>query len=151
MDEATLKFQECAPPTAKKIVLNVQLLVKKATSTVEELAEEAKVGGPFAAVSRAATISQNFTVNQLAVIWYKINQNPTLHGVTKAVTPTARHWSEKYNNLIKGLRSKGYTVLCYVPLVPIEEMTTAYKRVELAGAGKEEEASTSSGSDSDKE
>lgn len=150
MDEATLKFQESAPPTAKKIALNVQLLVKKASSTVEELAEEAKVGGPFAAVSRAATISKNFTVNQLAVIWYKINQNPTLRGVSKAATPTATHWSEKYNNLIKGLRAK-YTVLCYVPLIPIEEMTKAYKRVEVAAAGKEEEASTSSGSESDKE
>lgn len=151
MDEATHKFEEYAPPTAKKIALNIQLLMKKASSTAEELAEEAKVGGPIAAISRATTISKNFTVNQLAVIWYKINQNPTLHGVSKVAIPAATHWSEEYNNLIKGLRGKGYSLLCYVPLIPIEEMSKAYKRVEVAGAGKEEEATTSSGSESDKE
>lgn len=150
MEEASHKFEECAPPAAKKVALKVQLVVKQASKTVQELAEEAKVGGPVAAASRAGTISKNFAIDQLAVVWYKINQHPTLHGVSEIATPSATHWSEKYNNVVKGLRGKGYSLSYYAPLVPVEEMAKAYKRVEAA-ASKKEEASSSSGSESDKE
>lgn len=151
MDEASHKFDERAPPTAKKATVTVHLMVKKASATVGELAEEAKVGGPLAAVSRASTISKNFAVNQLAVVWYKINQNPTLHGVTEVATPTATHWSEKYNGLVQGLRGKGYSLFYYTPLIPVEEMAKAYKQVEASAGKEEEEASCSSESESDKE
>ncbi|XP_042048732.1 REF/SRPP-like protein At1g67360 isoform X1 [Salvia splendens] len=150
VDEASHAFDERAPPVAKNVALKVHLIMKKASATVEELAEEAKVGGPLAAVSRASLISKTFAVNQLAVVWYKINQHPTLHGVTEVATPTATHYSEKYNKLVQGMRGKGYSLFCYAPLIPVEEMAKAYKRVE-ADAAKEEEVSSSSGSESDKE
>lgn len=150
MDEACEKFDECAPPTAKMVALKVHLVVNKASQTVQELAEEAKVGGPLAAVSRAGTISKNFAVNQFAVVWYKVNQHPTLRGVSEVTTHIAANWSEKYNNLVKGLRGKGYSLSYCAPLVPVEEMAKAYKRVEAAES-KKEDASTSSGSESDKE
>ncbi|XP_057776962.1 REF/SRPP-like protein At1g67360 [Salvia miltiorrhiza] len=150
VDEASHKFDERAPATAKKVALKVHLIMKKASATVEELAEEAKVGGPLAAVCRASSISKTFAVNQVAVVWYKMNQHPTLHGVSELAAPTATHWSEKYNSLVEGMRGKGYSVFCYAPLIPVEEMAKAYKQVE-ASAGKEEDASCSSGSESDKE
>ncbi|KAH6806958.1 hypothetical protein C2S51_028066 [Perilla frutescens var. frutescens] len=153
VDEASQKFDECAPPTAKKVALKVQLVVKKASEAVQVLAEEAKVGGPLAAVSRASTISKNFTVSQLAVVWYMINQHPTLHGLSEMATATATHLSGKYNNLVQGLRGKGYSVFYYALLIPLEEMAKAYKQVEAAADKKELDASnsSSSGSESDKE
>lgn len=150
MDEASHKFDDRAPPMAKKAALTAHLLVKKASTTVEELADEAKVGGPLAVMSRASTISKNFVVNRLAVVWYKINQNPTLHGVSESAVPTATHWSEKYNGLVQDMRGKGYSLFYYAPCIPIEEMAKAYKQVETS-AGKEDEASCSSESESDKE
>ncbi|XP_042053412.1 REF/SRPP-like protein At1g67360 [Salvia splendens] len=151
VDEASHTFDERAPPAAKNVALKVHLIMKKASATVEELAEEAKVGGPLAAVSRASSISKTFAVNQLAVVWYKINQHPSLHSVSEVAAPTATHYSEKYNNLVQGMRGKGYSLFCYAPLIPVEEMAKAYKRVEADAAKEEEEVSSSSDSGSDKE
>ncbi|KAL1565288.1 REF/SRPP-like protein [Salvia divinorum] len=151
VDEASHKFDEHAPPTAKNVALKVNVIMKKAAATVEELVEEAKVGGPLAAVSRSSSMSKTFAVNQLAVVWYKINQHSTLQRVVEVAVPTATLWSEKYNNLVQGMRGNGYSLFCYAPLIPVEEMAKAYKRVEVSAADKEEEASSSSTSESDKE
>ncbi|KAK4402644.1 REF/SRPP-like protein [Sesamum angolense] len=150
VDEATHKFDECAPPTAKKVVFKAHLLAKKAAEAVEDLAEEAKVAGPLAALTRAGTISKHFAVTQLALVWYKVNEYPALHGVSEMAIPTAAHWSEKYNNLVNSKAAKGYSFFSYVPLVPIDELAKSYKQVEAA-AGKKTDGASSSASDSDKE
>ncbi|KAL0364326.1 UNVERIFIED_CONTAM: Meiosis-specific protein ASY1 [Sesamum angustifolium] len=150
VDEATHKFDECAPPTAKKVVFKAHLLAKKAAEAVEDLVEEAKVAGPLAALTRAGTISKHFAVTQLALVWYKVNEYPALHGVSEMAIPTAAHWSEKYNNLVNSMAAKGCSLFSYVPLVPIEELAKSYKQVEAA-AGKKTDRASSSASDSDKE
>ncbi|KAI3467706.1 hypothetical protein Pfo_024369 [Paulownia fortunei] len=150
VDEATHKINECAPLAAKNVVFKAQLVVKKASQAAQDLVEEAKVAGPLAAVSRASTISKHFAVSQLAVVWYKVNQHHALHGVSEMAIPTAAHWSEKYNNLVKNMAAKGYKFFNYVPLVPVEEMANAYKQVEAA-AGKKADTASSSESESDKE
>lgn len=150
MDEATYKFDECAPPAVKSAVYKAQLIVKKASQVVQDLAEEAKVDGPIAAVSHAGAICKHLAANQLALVWYKANQYSALHGVLEVVIPTATHWSEKYNNLVKDLTAKGYSLFSYVPLVPVEVMEKAYKQVEAA-ASKKADTSSSSESESDKE
>lgn len=146
VDEASYKLEECAPAAAIK----AQSIAKEACRLVQQLAEEAKVEGPMAAISHAGKISKDVAVSGLAVAWYKANQYPALHGVLQIAVPTATHWSEKYNSVVKDLAAKGYSVFCYAPLVPVEEMEKAYKQVEAA-ANKKTDASNSSGSDSDKE
>ncbi|XP_057811150.1 REF/SRPP-like protein At1g67360 [Salvia miltiorrhiza] len=150
VDEASLKFEECAPPTAKGVAIKAQAIAKEASRLLQELVEEAKAEGPIAAISHAGRISKDVAVSGLAVAWYKANQFPALHGVLEIAVPTATHWSEKYNSLVKDLAGKGYTVFCYAPLVPVEEMEKAYKQVEAA-ANKKTDASSSSASDSEKE
>ncbi|KAL3644433.1 hypothetical protein CASFOL_009613 [Castilleja foliolosa] len=148
VEEVTHKFNECAPPAAKSVVLKTKSIVKKTS----ELVEEAKVDGPLAAISHVGTISKHFAVNQLAVVWYKANQYPALQGFFEMVVPTAVHWSEKYNKLVKDMTLKGYSFSSYVPLVPAEEIAKAYKQAEAA-AGKKTDAEniSESGSESDKE
>lgn len=92
-------------------------------------------------------------MSQLAVVWYKVNQHPSLQGVSGVAISTAAYWSEKFNNLVKGSRAKGYSISNYVPLLPVEEMGKAYKEVEASAAaeGKKQESSSSSESESDKE
>ncbi|KAI3452596.1 hypothetical protein Pfo_009260 [Paulownia fortunei] len=150
VDEVTYKFDECAPPAAKSAVVKAQSIVKKASQLVQDLAEEAKVDGPLAAVTHAGTISKHFAVSQLAVVWYKANQYPAMHGVFEMAVPTAAHWSEKYNKLVKDMTAKGYSFFNYVPVVPVEEMAKEYKQVEAA-AGKKADKGSSSESESDKE
>ncbi|KAG6396428.1 hypothetical protein SASPL_142578 [Salvia splendens] len=146
VDEASLKFGECAPAAAKVAAIKAQSIAKEASRIVLELVEEAKVEGPVAAISHAGKISKDVAVSGLAMAWYKANQFPALHGVLEIAVPTATHWSEKYNSIVKDLGSKGHTVFSYVPLVPIEEMEKAYKQVEAAANKK-----TDSGSSSDSE
>ncbi|PIN13998.1 hypothetical protein CDL12_13378 [Handroanthus impetiginosus] len=150
VDEATHKFNESAPPVAKNVAFKAQVIVKKASQVVQDLAEEAKVAGPLAVACHLGTMSKHFAVAQLAIVWYKINEHPTLHGVSKMAIPTAAHCSDKYNNLVKQMVAKGYSFFKYVPLVPSEEIAKAYKQVEAA-AGKKADTSSSSGSESDKE
>ncbi|KAL1539254.1 hypothetical protein AAHA92_27894 [Salvia divinorum] len=142
VDEASLKLGECAPAAAIK----AQSIAKEVSRIVQELAEEAKVEGPIAAISHAGKISKDVAVSGLAMAWYKANQFPALHGVLEIAVPTATHWSEKYNSIVKDLASKGYTVFSYAPLVPVEEMEKAYKQVEAA-VNKKTDFSSSSDSD----
>ncbi|KAK4399606.1 REF/SRPP-like protein [Sesamum angolense] len=150
VDEATYKFDGRAPPAAKIAASKAQSIVKKASKVLQDLAEEAKVDGPLAAISHAGEISKHFAVDKLALVWYKANQYPALHGVFEMAVPTAAHWSDKYNKLVKEMSSKGYSFFNYVPLVPVEEMGKAYKQVEAA-AGKKADTGSSSESESDKE
>ncbi|KAL2547203.1 REF/SRPP-like protein [Forsythia ovata] len=152
LDEGTYKFEECAPPLAKKVVSKAQSVVKKASQIAYDLAEETKVGGPGAALSRAGTMSKHFAISQLAIVWYKANHYPALHVVTEMAVPTAAHWSEKYNKWVKDMTVKGYSVFGYLPLVPVEEMAKAYKQAQVeAEAGKKDDTSSSSESESEKE
>ncbi|KAL2519714.1 REF/SRPP-like protein [Abeliophyllum distichum] len=154
LDEGTNKFEVCSPPWAKKVVSKTQSVVKKASQIAYDLAEETKVGGPGAALSRAGTMSKHFAMSQLAIVWYKVNHYPVLHGVTEIAVPTAAYWSEKYNKWVKYLTVKGYSVFGYLPLVPVEEMAKAYKQAEAdaeAVVGKKDDTSSSSESESEKE
>ncbi|XP_073140805.1 REF/SRPP-like protein At1g67360 [Henckelia pumila] len=151
VDVAVHKFDECAPPTAKKVVSKGQLIVLKASQIAQDLVKEAQVSGPLAAVSHAGTLSKHFAVSQLAVVWYKVNQYPALHGVSEKTVATAAHWSEKYNKLVEDKAAKGNNLFNYVPLVPVDELARAYKQVEAAANKKTDASSSSSGSDSDKE
>ncbi|XP_075482778.1 REF/SRPP-like protein At1g67360 isoform X1 [Primulina tabacum] len=150
VDKAIHTFDECAPSAVMNAVSKSQLIVKRASQIAQDLVKEAQVSGPLAAISHAATISKHFAVGQLAVLWYKVNKYPALHGVSETAVATAAHWSEKYNKLVIDLAAKGNNVFNYVPLVPVDEMARAYKQVEAA-ANKKVDASSSSGSDSDKE
>ncbi|CAA2975924.1 REF SRPP At1g67360 [Olea europaea subsp. europaea] len=143
LDEGTYKFDEYAPPLAKKVVSKTQSLVKKASQIAYDLAEETKVGGPGAALSLAGTMSKHFAMSHLAIVWYKVDHYPALHGLTEMAVLTAAYFSEKYNKLVKDLTAKGYSVFGYLPLVPIEEMANAYKKVETAAAKKEDASSSS--------
>ncbi|KZV57716.1 REF/SRPP-like protein-like, partial [Dorcoceras hygrometricum] len=148
VDEAAHKFDESAPPVAKKAVCKAQSVVKKASVIAQDLAEEAKVAGPFAAISHAGVISKEIAVSQLALFWFKANQYPALHGASEVAIPTAVHWSEKYNNLVKDMATQGYSFFNYAPLIPLEEMAKAYEQVEAA-ARKKTDTGGSSGSESD--
>ncbi|KAK4488759.1 hypothetical protein RD792_004544 [Penstemon davidsonii] len=150
VDEATHKFDESAPPSLKNAVSKAKLVAKRASDIAQDLFSEAKVSGPVAVIFHIGTISKHVAVSQLAVVWYKVNQYPTLHSVSDIAIPTAAHLSEKYNKLVKDLSAKGYSFFNYVPLVPVEELGKAYKQVEAA-ASKKEDTDSSSGSDSDKE
>ncbi|XP_073036441.1 REF/SRPP-like protein At1g67360 [Primulina eburnea] len=150
VDKVINKFDECAPTAAKYAVSKGQLIVKKASQVAQDLVKEAQVSGPFAAISHAGTMSKHFALSQLAVVWYKVNQYPPLHGVSETVVATAAHWSEKYNKLVIDMAAKGNNLFNYVPLVPVDEMARAYKQVEAA-ANKKVDASSASSSDSDNE
>ncbi|KAG8365886.1 hypothetical protein BUALT_Bualt17G0018600 [Buddleja alternifolia] len=160
VDEATYKFDECAPPAVKNVVSKAKLVVNNASQIAQDLAEEAKVAGPVAAISHAGTNSKHFAVSQVAMLWYKANKYPALHCVTEMAIPTVAHLSEKYNHLVKKMAAKGYNLFKYVPLVPVEEMSKAYEQAEAAegkkaeaeaAAGKKADTSSSSESESDKE
>ncbi|KZV40002.1 HORMA domain-containing protein 1 [Dorcoceras hygrometricum] len=150
VDKAARKFDECAPPGAKNVVFKGQLIVRKASQIAQDLVKEAQDSGPLAAVCHAGTLSKQFAVSQLAVVWYKLNKYPALHGVSETAAATATHLSEKYNKLVRDLAAKGNNIFNYFPLVPVDEIARAYKQVEAA-ANKKVDASSSSGSDSDKD
>ncbi|XP_051121255.1 REF/SRPP-like protein At1g67360 [Andrographis paniculata] len=148
VNDAAIKFDEMAPPSAKKALSKVQLLMMKASQTGQDLLEEAKVSGPLAAISHAGKMSQHFVVNQLAVVLYQVNQNPSLNGVSKVAITTAAQWSEKYNKLVNNLSGKGYTLFSYAPLIPVDELAKAYKQAESA-ANKKVDVASSSGLDNE--
>ncbi|KAK3040853.1 hypothetical protein RJ639_029197 [Escallonia herrerae] len=132
VDEATIKFDEHAPPLAKQVVGQAQSMVKKASQVAQDLVQEFLVGGPHAAIHHAGSLYKQSVLSQSAKMWYVVNKIPPCHTVAQIVVPTAAHLSEKYNKVIAELAAKGYSVFNHFPLVPLDEIAKAYKQVEAA-------------------
>lgn len=144
MDDGAAKFDEHAPPLAKKVVSKAQSVFQKASEVAQNLFKEVQVAGPRAAINHAGALSKQLATSQVAVLWYHINHCAPLHGIAQMAAPTAAHWSEKYNQLVADLKKKGYIVVNYIPLIPVEEISKAYKQVESAADEKDDAPNSSS-------
>lgn len=79
-------------------------------------------------------------------LWNGLTHYPPFHAVAEMAVPTAAHWSEKYNNVVKGTSGKGSVVFGYLPLIPIDEIAKAFKQGE---GNLNEDESCSEGESSD--
>ncbi|KAK7306364.1 hypothetical protein VNO77_44298 [Canavalia gladiata] len=151
VDEATHKFDEHAPPFAKQLVDQAKGLIQQATDKTGKVACEARSGGPRAAVNYVTTESKHFLLINSVKLWNGLNHYPPFHALAEMAVPTAAHWSEKYNDMIKVIAGKGYSVVGYLPLIPIDEIAKAFKQGEANLKGDEaasvEHRSESSDSD----
>ncbi|MCD9559360.1 hypothetical protein HAX54_017263 [Datura stramonium] len=148
VDDGIGKFDELAPPLAKNVVNKAQSVFQKASEVVQDLFKDVQVAGPRAAIYHAGELSKQLATSQVAVLWYHVNHCPPLHGIAQMAAPTAAHWSEKYNQLVADLKKKGYSIVSYIPSIPVEEISKAYKQVESA-ARKKKGATDSSSSKSE--
>lgn len=137
VDDGTAKFDEHAPPLVKKVVSKAQSMFQKASEVAQDLFKDVQVAGPRAAIYHAGELSKQLATSQVAVLWYHVNHCPPLHGIAQMAAPTAALWSEKYNQLVADLKEKGYSIVSYIPLIPVEEISKAYKQVESAATKKE--------------
>lgn len=137
MDEATHKFDEHAPSFAKQLADQAKGLIQKVTHETEKVVTKGRSGGPRAAVGYVATESKHFVLINSVKLWTGLNQYPPFHTVAEMAVPTAAHWSEKYNHVIKAMTEKGYSVVGYLPLIPIDDIAKAFKQGEanLKGDG----------------
>ncbi|XP_016439265.2 REF/SRPP-like protein At1g67360 [Nicotiana tabacum] len=145
VDDGAAKFDEHAPPLAKKVVSKAQSVFQKASEVAQNLFKEVQVAGPRAAINHAGALSKQLATSQVAVLWYHVNHCAPLHGIAQMAAPTAAYWSEKYNQLVADLKKKkGYIVVSYIPLIPVEEISKAYKQVESAADEKDDVPNSSS-------
>ncbi|XP_010556150.1 PREDICTED: REF/SRPP-like protein At1g67360 [Tarenaya hassleriana] len=155
VDEALDKFEKHAPPLAKQVVSQANILIHKASEKAHNFAKEAQTGGVKAAFNYAATEYKNFLVTNSVRAWTKLNQYGPIHSVTDKALPVAAHLSEKYNHLIRDMSQKGYPIVGYLPSVPVDDIVRTYRNEETApkkgdAAGDDVDATkSSSGSDSD--
>ena len=151
MDEATHKFDEHAPSFAKYVASQAKDLIQKVAHEAGKVASEAQCGGPRAAMHYVTTESKHFLLDNSVKLWKGLNHYPTFHAVAEMAVPTAAHWSEKYNHVIKNMTGKGYAVFGYLPLIPIDDIAKAFKQGEGNMQGDEaahkEQRSESSDSD----
>ena len=138
VDEAAHKFDEHAPSLAKQVASQVTCLVQEVTHKAEKVVSEAQSGGARAAANYVATESKQIVLFGSVKLWTGLNHYPPFHAVAEMAVPTAAHWSEKYNNVVKGTSEKGFAVFGYLPLIPIDEIATAFKQGE--GNVNEDEA-----------
>jgi len=128
VDEATHKFNEHAPAIAKQIADKAKTLIQKASHEAGKAVNVAQSEGPRAAVKYVATESKSLLLINSVKLWAGLNQFPPFHAVAEMATPTAAHWSEKYNHVIKGMAEKGYSFVGYLPLIPVDEISKAFKQ-----------------------
>ena len=125
-------------------------MVHKVAQKARKLVDEARTNGPRGAFHYAAAEYKHFVLVSSTKLWVKLNHNSAFHSVTEKVVPTAANLSEKYNCLVKDLSGKGYTVVGYLPLIPIDELGNAVKQAEAKDKGHDVDAhSHKSDSDSD--
>ncbi|KAK2438046.1 hypothetical protein P8452_33820 [Trifolium repens] len=130
VDEATNKFDEHAPPFVKQVANQAKGLIQEVTHKAEKAVNEAQSGGAKAAASYVATESKQIVLTGSVKLWSGLNHYPPFHAVAELAIPTAAHWSEKYNHVVKDISGKGYAVFGYLPLIPIDEIAKAFKQGE---------------------
>ncbi len=127
VNEASHKFDKHAPPMAKHVVSHAHILIEKALQKAQKFVSEAQAGGPRAALHYAAGEYTRFVLTNSAIVWHKLNHYAIFHTVAGITVPMAAHLSEKYNHVVLGMNKKGYPVVGYLPLVPIDEIAKAFK------------------------
>ncbi|KAK6922407.1 Rubber elongation factor [Dillenia turbinata] len=140
VDEASHKFDEHAPPLAKQVVSQAHCAVLKATEVAKTLAQKAQTDGPKAAIHYAAAEYKHFLLNGMVDAWSRLNKIPTIQKAADVAVPSAAHWSEKYNKVVVDMKRKGYPVVGYLPMLPIEKISKAFK-----AGGEETESEPLSG------
>ncbi|KAK7319043.1 hypothetical protein RJT34_03752 [Clitoria ternatea] len=140
VDEATHRFDEHAPPLVKQVTNQVKVLIEEVTHKAEKVVSEAQSGGALAAAQYVATESKHYVLIGSVKLWGVLNQCQPFHAVAELVIPTASHWSEKYNQVVKDMSQKGYAVVGYLPLIPIDDIAKAFKQGE-ANVNEDEAAS----------
>ncbi|KAF3642823.1 putative BURP domain-containing protein 3-like [Capsicum annuum] len=109
------------------------------------LFKDVQVAGPRAAICHAGKLSKILATSQVAVLcWYHVYICPPFHGIAQMAAPTAAHWSQKYNQLFGVLKKKSYSIVSYILLIPVEEISKACKQVETTATRKEGAISSSS-------
>ena len=152
VDEASHKFDEHAPSFAKHLADQAKGVIQKVTCEAGKVASEAQSGGSRSAVHFVATESKHFVLINSVKLWNGLTHYPPFHALAEIAVPTAAHWSEKYNHVIKAMTQKGYSFVGYLPLIPIEEIAKAFKQGEANLKGDNaasEEQRLESASDSD--
>ncbi|KAL5075929.1 hypothetical protein RYX36_014913 [Vicia faba] len=128
VDEATHKFNEHAPTIAKQLADKTKTLIQKGSHEAGKAVNVAQSEGPRAAVKYVATESKSLLLINSVKLWVGLNQFPPFHAVAEMAVPTAAHWSEKYNHVIKAMAGKGYSFVGYLPLIPVDEISKAFKQ-----------------------
>lgn len=137
MDEATHKFDEHAPPLVKQVASQAKGWIQEVTHKAEKVVSEAQSGGAKAAAHYVATESKQFVLNGSVKLWGGLNHYPLFHAVAEMAVPTAAHWSEKYNHVVKDMAGKGCAVCGYLPLIPIDDIAKAFKQGEATVSADE--------------
>lgn len=123
------KFDKHAPSSAKQVVYQAVGCIQKALEKTQVFVNEAQTRGLRTAIHYAATEYKQFLFNKSMKFWVGLEyQCPPIHTVTEKATPAAAYLSKKYNQVVRDLTLKGYTIFGYVPLVPIDEISTALNR-----------------------
>ncbi|KAL8156929.1 hypothetical protein AgCh_001870 [Apium graveolens] len=147
VDEATHGYDKFAPPLVKQFLRQAKSVVIQLLDAAKQLGEVVKADGPTAALHYAYGLYKESLLIQLAKPWYEINKISPLNVVAQMVLQTASHISEKYNEVIAGMAGKGYSVFCYLPSVPIDDIAKVFKQVEPAAYGGKSAASSESRQD----
>lgn len=136
VDEAIHKYDKLAPPLVKQVLRQAKYVVIKLSDAAIQLWKVVKADGPTAALHYAYDFYKLLRpLIQLAKLWYEINKISHLNVVAQKVLGTVSHISKKHNEVISGMAAKGYSVFCYLPLVPIDDIARAYNEVEAAYQG----------------
>ncbi|MCL7051395.1 hypothetical protein MKW94_024450 [Papaver nudicaule] len=128
VDLAANKFDEHAPPVAKRVASQARSMVHKALGMTYSLASEAQTRGVGAAACSAATKSRDFLTEHMIKAWWTLNRVPPFRMVAQVTVPRAAQLSEKYNDVVTNMSQKGYTICSYLPLVPLDKIAMAFKK-----------------------
>ncbi|OVA17497.1 Rubber elongation factor [Macleaya cordata] len=132
VDVATNKFDQHAPPVAKKAASRALSMVQKASELTQRIVSEAQTKGVTAAASFAVKKSEHYLSEQTVKAWWTLNRVPPFQMVAQVTVPRAAQLSDKYNQVVTNMTQQGYTVFSYLPLVPVDKIAEAFKRGEVA-------------------
>ncbi|KAK7359380.1 hypothetical protein VNO77_01338 [Canavalia gladiata] len=142
VDEGSHKLEELAPPLVKQVTRQAKGLIMEMRDKAEKVVSEAECGGAGAAAQYVATESKQFVVIGSVKLWSGLNHYPPFHAVAEMTIPTAAHWSEKYNQMVKNMSGKGYGLFGYLPLIPIDDIAKAFRHGEANNVNGDDQAAS---------
>ncbi|KAG9154152.1 hypothetical protein Leryth_000633 [Lithospermum erythrorhizon] len=129
--ETIMELDHRMPTMIKRASYQLLLVVQKAPEVAREVVSEVEQAGLVDATSnivKRVYMSYEPAAEKYAVSsWSKLNELPLFPIVAHIVVPTAAYWAEKYNQVVATIVERGYTVSCYLPLIPIDKIAKAFE------------------------
>ncbi|XP_028772184.1 REF/SRPP-like protein At1g67360 [Neltuma alba] len=135
VDKLVPTLHAYTPMCAKRLVRPFKVMADKVINKAVIAANEAQARGPESAARYVAAEFQKFVLTTMAKLWVYFKQYLLIRALVYLALPGAAYTCRRYNRFIRYSTRRGYPLVGYLPVIPINELAEAVHQESLKSFG----------------